>query len=153
MKRAWNVLILSVLIIAFSTTASADFVGLKIGAAAWQPDISGSFNSIGDPPIDLVNDLGLEDPSDSSLQLILEHPVPVLPNVKYQHIELDSTGISTSSPIFNGVPFGGTVTSNVDLTHDDIVLYYEVMDNWVNLDFGLDLKKFDGEVGVIRYLS
>jgi len=28
-------------------------------------------------------------------------------------------------------------------------LYYEVMDNWLNLDIGLDLKLFDGEVSTV----
>jgi outer membrane protein len=40
----------------------------------------------------------------------------------------------------------GPVTSTFDLSHDDIVLYYEILDNWINLDIGLDVKIFDGEV-------
>ena len=28
------------------------------------------------------------------------------------------------------------------------MLYYEVMDNWINLDLGVDLKRFDGEVSL-----
>ena len=35
------------------------------------------------------------------------------------------------------------------MSHDDIVLYYEILDNWVNLDVGLDLKRFDGEVSIV----
>ncbi len=42
-----------------------------------------------------------------------------------------------------------TVRTTFDLSHDDIVLYYEILDNWINLDIGLDLKKFDGEVSIV----
>ena len=84
MIHTWKVLILSVLINTFAANAWADFVGLKIGAAGWAPEISGSINSGTDPSIDLANDLGLDDPSETSVQLILEHPIPILPNIKYQ---------------------------------------------------------------------
>ena len=150
MKTTWNVLTLPVLIFLCVTTARADFVGLKIGASHWAPDLSGSFNSLNNPTIDLVGDLGLDDTSQSSLVLTLEHPIPILPNVRYQGFDLDSRGASTpSGPLaFEGQSYNGTVTSTFDLSHDDIVLYYEVLDNWVNLDLGLDLKRFDGEVGL-----
>ena len=84
MKTTWNVLILSGLILLCATTARADFVGLNIGASHWAPDLTGSLNSTGGSTMDLVGNLGLDDPSDSSLVLTLEHPIPILPNVRYQ---------------------------------------------------------------------
>ncbi len=42
----------------------------------------------------------------------------------------------------------GPVTSTLDLSHDDIVLYYEILDNWINLDIGLDVKIFDGKIAL-----
>ena len=150
MKLAWKMLLLTGILLSGLTTARADFVGLNIGASHWAPDLSGSFNSLNSSTIDLVGDLGLDDTSQSSLVLTLEHPIPVLPNIRYQGFELDSRGTSTpSGPLnFEGQSYSGTVTSTFDLSHDDIVLYYELLDNWVNLDFGLDLKRFDGEVGL-----
>ncbi|MFV2031880.1 MAG: TIGR04219 family outer membrane beta-barrel protein [Gammaproteobacteria bacterium] len=146
-----NVLILSVLINSLATTASADFIGLKLGASNWAPELTGTFSS-GNTTIDLVGELGLDDPSSSSLQLILEHPIPILPNIKYQNFELDSAGSSNILPAdaisFEGESYSGTVTSTFDLTHDDIVLYYEILDNWINLDIGIDLKRFDGEIAL-----
>ncbi len=157
MKSTRNVLILSVLINSLATAAWADFVGLNIGASYWAPSLSGSFNSLNDPTIDLVNDLSLDDPSSSSFRLILEHPIPLLPNIKYQRFELDSSGSSilSSDLNFNGTTFlsGAQVTSTFDLSHDNIVLYYELLDNWVSLDFGLDLKRFDGEVELTDAIS
>lgn len=151
MKSTRNVLILSVLISSLASTAWADFIGLNIGASYWTPDLTGSFNSGTNNTIDLTGDLGLDDPSQTSFQLILEHPIPLLPNIKYQRFELDSSGSNAPGAglDFEGVTFTGTVTSTFDLSHDDIVLYYEILDNWINLDLGLDLKRFDGEVELI----
>ena len=152
MKSARNILILSVLINSFAASAWADFVGLNIGASQWTPDLTGSFNS-GTTSIDL----GLGEPSSSSFQLILEHPIPLLPNIKYQRFELDSSGsrILNRNIDFSGTNFlsGAQITSTFDLSHDNIVLYYEILDNWVSLDFGLDLKRFDGEVELIDTAS
>ena len=144
---------LTALALMFSSPGHADFVGFSIGASYWSPSLSGSFNSSGDPSIDLSDDLDVDDPSPSSVILSLEHPVPFLPNIRYQNIDLDSDGRSTltSGIAFEGETYsaGETVSTTLDLSHDDIVLYYEVLDNWVNLDVGLDLKQFDGKVSIV----
>ena len=137
----------------FSVPVQADFVGFRIGASYWEPELTGNIGSNGDPDIDLSDDLGLDDPSESSLVLVLEHPVPLLPNLRYQGIELDSSGSETLAGdiTFDGETYAGgeTVRSKLDLSHDDLVLYYEVLDNWVNLDIGLDIKSFDGKVSIV----
>lgn len=133
-------------------TARAEFIGLNIGASQWNPSLSGSFNSRQDDRIDLVDDLDVDNPSKASMVLILEHPIPVLPNIRYQGFDLDTSGTSTlgSDLNFNGTTFnsGNQVRSTFDLSHDDIVLYYELLNNWVNFDMGVDLKRFDGEVSL-----
>jgi outer membrane protein len=141
-------------VLLLSTPVHADTVGISIGAAYWAPSLSGNFNSTGDAQINLSDDLGIDDPSSSSsVAITLEHPIPVLPNIRYQGFNLDSSGISTltGSINYNGQTYsaGETVRSSFDLTHDDIYLYYQVLDNWLNLDVGLDLKLFDGEVSAV----
>lgn len=136
---------------AFSS-AQADFVGLNIGAYAWNPDISGSFRTGSDSKIRLQNDLGINDDTGNGLRVSLEHPLPALPNVRYQTVDLSSSSRSTisSSIQFNGSTYNAaeTINSTLDLSHQEIVLYYEMLDNWINLDLGVDLKMFDGEVGI-----
>ena len=132
--------------------AQAEFIGLNIGKSHWKPAFSSSIKNSNNTSNYLVDDLGVDNSTDSSLVLILEHSITALPNLKYQGYNFDSS--STSSPDFdfslNGETFnsGNRVTSTFDLAHDDIVLYYEVLDNWVNLDMGLDLKRFDGEIAL-----
>ena len=149
MKITWKVVVLPTILAMSITSARADFVGLNIGANYWTPDLSGSFASVGDPSIDLMTDLGLDEPTPSALVLTLEHPIPLLPNIRYQNFDLDSSGSNNPGGLtFNGTTFPGTVISTFDLSHNDIVLYYELLDNWVSLDLGLDLKIFDGEVEI-----
>jgi len=152
MKTTRSVLALSALLVLGMTSVRADLIGFKIGANYWEPELTGSItgDTVGDTPIDLVGDLGLEDPTSSNLVLTLEHPVPLLPNLRYQSIELDSMGSNIQGGLtFNDTVFpAGLVNTTFDLSHDDIVLYYELLDNWVSLDFGLDIKIFDGEVSL-----
>ncbi len=152
MYPKWSVFVTSALLSLTPGTVQAEFIGLNIGASYWTPSLSRSFNSSEDSSIDLVDDLNVDNPSQRSMVLILEHPIAVLPNIRYQGLNLDSTGLSTlnSDIEFNGVTFnsGNQVTSTVDLSQDDIVLYYELLDNWVNLDIGVDLKRIDGEVSL-----
>ena len=83
----------------------------------------------------------------------LEHPVPSFPNIKLQKMDITSEQTATIDQTFtiDGTTFvaGTEVASDFDLSHMDIVLYYELLDNWVNLDVGLNIRKFDGHVTAV----
>lgn len=137
------------LMLGLSGAASADFVGLNIGTHYWTPDLSGSFSSDNDGSIRLENDLGYSDHSSTSLSVSIEHPVPALPNLRYRGYDLNSSSRSNVSNItFDGTSYTGNINSTLDLSHNEIVLYYELLDNWINLDLGVDLKLFDGKVSI-----
>ena len=122
--------------------AGAEFIGLNLGNPAQPAYESSSF--------DLVDDLDVENPEQSSMILILEHPIEALPNIRYQGHNLDSSDNTTLNPEFS---YNGATTDPVeqaagsyDLDHDDIVLYYQLLNNWIDLDMGVDLKRFDGRI-------
>jgi len=130
-------------------TVEAEFVGLNIGAYPATTTQSGAFGG-NSSSIDLVDDLDSDSTEQSSMVFILEHPIRVLPNVRYRGYNLDS---SDSSGLNSDISLnGGTLSaadngsSAFDLDHEDIVLYYQLLNNWVNLDMGVDLKRFDGLV-------
>jgi len=152
MKLTRKVSTLAILLTAISGAASADFVGLNIGAAQWMPDISGSFSSTGAGSVNLNSDLGYSDQTSTSLSVSFEHPIPLVPNVKYQGYDLNSSSSSTLSTqlTFDGNTYNAStdINSTLDLSHNELVLYYELLDNWINIDVGLDLKKFDGKVSI-----
>lgn len=128
--------------------ASADFVGVYAGAGQWQGDYSGQ---LGDANNDInVSELGLDESDNNYFYVAFEHPIPLLPNARIQHTDISSRQSGTISESFtlDGETFVATETidSDVDLTHTDFTLYYELLDNWVNLDLGITLRKFDGYV-------
>ncbi len=133
-------------------SAQADFVGFNIGASQWRPALSGSLSSGQEDSIDLVDDLDVSNPSKPSMVLILEHPIAALPNLRYQGYDFGTSGMATleSDLNFNGETFssGNQVRSTFDLSHEDIVLYYQIVNSRLDLDLGVDLKRFDGEVSL-----
>lgn len=136
---------LPLLILTATSVASADTVfGIYAGGGKWQADYEGT---IGNPPIDLQS-LGLDDSSNTYYFVALEHGVPLIPNIRLQRTDISSRQTAVISQTFtlDEVTFtvNSEVTSDIDLTHTDGVLYYEVFDNWVNLDLGVTLRKFDG---------
>ena len=106
-------------------TAGAEFVGLNLGASNWKSATSSSFEANDTDSIDLIDDLDVDNPEQSSMTLILEHPITALPNIRYQGSQLDSN-TSLQGETFSS---GDRTSSAFDLSHDDIVLYYQLLDN------------------------
>ena len=126
-------------------TAEAEFIGLNITTLTGQ-DPQG-YNASSTNSIDLVDDLNVENSAQTSMVLILEHPIAALPNIRYQGYNLDSSDSSQVNPQVAETKSGGTVeTTSFNLDHEDIVLYYQLLNNWVDLDMGVDIKRFDGQV-------
>jgi len=125
--------------------AEAEFIGLNIDGYSAQPAQSHYSSSI-----DLVDDLDVENPEETSMVLILEHPIAVLPNIRYQSYNMDSSGNRSTNPDFSfnqGSPgFGNDSNGSYNLASNDIVLYYQLLNNWMDLDMGVDLKRLDGQV-------
>ena len=126
-------------------------LGVYLSASSWQPDFSGEIDSSG-PLIDLNDQLNIVDDSSTLTSFALEHPIPWIPNVKIQRTELDtsSSSIIGSDISFGGVTFpsGSELNSQIDLSHTDYILYYEVLDNWVSIDLGITLMNFDGNISL-----
>lgn len=144
-------LIASLLASALPFAAQADFIGAKIGAGVWDHDPSGNIQSgaAGTAP-SLTADLGLASEQEGYFYVAIEHPVPLLPNIKIQKTGLSSTGngTTTASFGFGGQTYSGATTSSVQLDQTDYVLYWEILDNIVSLDIGINAKHVDGRVKV-----
>lgn len=132
-----------------TTAAQADtLLGLYIGADGWRTSSDGSFAN--DPQLQSVN---FNDKTHSSYYVALEHPLPLLPNIRLQHNQLESNGITALNASFSfaGETFAvdTNIANQVDLTNTDYVLYYEILDNdLVSLDLGINAKHIDGSVAV-----
>lgn len=124
--------------------ASADVLGLGASVSYWDSDLSGKAGNKNDL-VDVENELDLDSDTNANLSAYFEHPVPVLPNVRLNYTRIEQSGRGEiSTGLFDGVT--GEVDSNLDLDQFDVTLYYEVLDNWVNLDLGLTARNLDGEL-------
>ncbi len=143
--------LLTALALALPVTAQADIIGLTAGAYSWQQNWEGKVQS-GSDSIDLEDDFGYDDDRGNSLYVAFEHPIPLLPNIRVQNtdIEISETNTLTRTVNFEGKDYSAseTVDSQTDLSHTDVTLYYELLDNWISLDLGLTGRIFDGSVEV-----
>ncbi|MCG8517314.1 MAG: TIGR04219 family outer membrane beta-barrel protein [Pseudomonadales bacterium] len=136
-------------LLAAAPLAQADIIGAGASVSYWDAEVAGKAGQKGDL-LDVENDLDLGDNSNTTIALYLEHPVPLLPNVRIAHSSLDQSGDSELTTDFGGIGAGVPVTSDLEFEQTDLTLYYEVLDNWVNLDLGITARDFSGELVVTQ---
>ena len=130
--------------------ASADIAGLSAGVGAWQSSPSGT---LGSTSISLENTLNFDEENSNYLFIALEHPIPLLPNLRLSRTSLEWAGQGTvpagtrlDEVVF---PIDQAVAAELDLSHTEVTFYYEVLDNVIDLDLGLTARMFDGEASLI----
>jgi len=133
--------------------ASADTIfGVYAGAGTWQQNYSGDLRS-GVTTVDVEDDLGIEDDMNNVFYLAVEHPMPFLPNIKVNYVDMSINGDSTLDRTieFNDVifPIGTTLTSDVEISQGDAIAYYELLDNYLSLDVGIGARYMDGKVNLV----
>lgn len=129
--------------------AMADTIGgVYLGADLHFADAKGGFGQTGNQ-----QDFDFDDKNLSSFYIKVEHPVPLLPNIKLQRNSLSSNGNTTLNRtfVFDSQIFavGTDVAQDVDLSNIDATFYYEILDNdLVSLDLGVTAKYIDGDITV-----
>ena len=71
--------------------SQADVVGLGASVSYWDSDLSGKAATNNDV-VDVENDLNLDSDSNANASLYLEHPVPLLPNVRLNYTLVEQSG-------------------------------------------------------------
>ncbi|MGX5173366.1 TIGR04219 family outer membrane beta-barrel protein [Aliikangiella sp. IMCC44653] len=148
--------VLAIASIASIPVAQADIAGFEVGAYQWSTDYDGTISSdsgnvLGDE-INLRDDLGYTDDKNNIIWASLEHPLPFIPNFKLVSSDINASATNT---LVREIQFAGEtysanadVATTVDLSNIEYTFYYEILDNWVNLDLGLTLRQYDGEVSL-----
>ena len=117
---------LAILAASASVATQADIVGATAGAYMWKQSWEGDVKA-GSQSVDMNKDLGYDDETGKSFYVALEHPVPVIPNIRLQHTDLDISeqGTLTKSFTFDGKGYAQSevVDSTTDLSHTDATLY------------------------------
>lgn len=123
-------------------------LGLTADLDFWNMDSSGALADNSDMQ---SFDLGSE--RNAVLSLALEHPLPVVPNLRIRTNDLSSSGDQrlTVNFSFADIDFSSGLDVNVDFEAQstDFIFYYEIFDNdTVSFDLGLNLKYLDGDIEV-----
>ena len=136
---------LSACILTTASHANADTIfGIYAGASTWQSEYSGE---VGKPSAS-ADDLGMGDSNNNFYYIAIEHPIIFFPNIKLQQNNITSSQSGTIDSNFSigniGYPSGTKLATDFDLSYTDATLYYELLDNWINLDIGVTLRKYSG---------
>lgn len=99
-----------------------------------------------------TGDLGLDDKNNPYIWIKLIHPLPLLPNVKFQYTRYNSTGhskwVAGGVEIFGDVniPTGLTnVNSKMDINSYDFTFFYEFNPMFANLEAGVGVDIWQGD--------
>jgi outer membrane protein len=127
--------------------ASADVLSITIGGGVWNETPEGNIiqpSNAPTPSVDVEDNLFWSEESQGYLFATLEHPVPILPNVRLSYISLDHSGSGDTSFEFDGQIYSSpNVANDFTIEQTDLLLYYEVLDNIVSLDLGLNVRLLD----------
>ncbi|MCH8536242.1 MAG: TIGR04219 family outer membrane beta-barrel protein [Alkalimonas sp.] len=128
--------------------AQADFFSIALHLDSWQSSLDGDFGQTGgEHPFEYNNKNQL------SYGVTLEHPLPFIPNARLGYQSLNHVATTELNQTFalagQQFPVGSVLDATLDLSHWDLVLYYEVLDNnLVELDIGVQFKRLDGVAAV-----
>jgi outer membrane protein len=122
-------------------TANADSLSISAGGGVWNESPGGNIQKTIDPTaVDINDDFFWKEESQSYFFVTLEHFVPVIPNVKLMHSQMDHAGSGLAGFEFDGDTYSGTVSNDFSIETLDLIAYYEVLDNIVSLDIGLNIR-------------
>lgn len=152
MKKTATALALA---LASTNVAALPLIDFWAGGYSWNTAYTGTVSATaeGQPiGIDLEQNLKLEDTSNNVIWAAFEHPVPLVPNVQIKQTKLESQGQGsfTQNFTFAGQDFSATQALNTDLNlnHTDVTAYWGLPLPLVTIDFGLNVRQFDGQVAM-----
>ena len=146
-----------ILLIAIFTlhTSHADTIGGEVSMGLFNHSPSGyasytsPFQNIG-TEADLEDSFGFSDEQDIFFKAYFEHPFPGLPNLKLGYTTLSHSGNNDVTLFSWGdiVNITGEIENTLELDFLDATLYYELLDNWTEVDIGLTFRYINGDMGV-----
>ena len=119
----------------------ADTLSITAGGGVWNAAPSGSFKKTTDPAeVNVKDDLFWSDDAQGYFFATLEHPIPIIPNVKLMATKIDQSGSGDANFTFDGVTYNGNVSNDFSIEALDLLLYWELLDNVVSVDLGLNIR-------------
>jgi outer membrane protein len=150
-KKTKNILFSTIVATLLTTTVSnADFIGAEVGFATWSPALTGNIRKDAGT-LDFEKDLDYgSEGMNSFVWAYVDHPIPLLPNIKVQKTSYSDTSTGTASADINfagaNITLSEKVTGTFAIDQFDIIPYWRILDNWINLDLGFNLKSIDANI-------
>lgn len=137
-------------ILFFSGGLYADVLGGEVSFGLFHHNAEGTTQYHSSHTIHIANTLQYTQNQNLFLQAYIEHPIPLLPNVKLAYAPLlhsHTADVSNFSwgDIHN---YNGPIESSFTMHYTDATLYYELLDNWVELDTGFTFRFLKGSMNV-----
>ena len=116
----------------FAASIQAETVGLYLGGQIWQSEFSGGFGKESE-----LIDFNYKKQQQTSFFVAVEHPFPLLPNLRLSHTNFDTSSQTNSTHEFS-FPEGNTVhetfvdtdiETHFNVSYVDYTLYYQLLDN------------------------
>ena len=131
-----------------SVSAQADMIyGIyaEVGMGQSELDGSGSWNSEANSFV-----LEKDDTANVFGKIKLEHPVPLVPNVRlsFDQYDFQNNGSGTGF-VYDDVNYGTEFGTEFDAVETTGTLYYEILDNVVSVDVGLSVKNIKTDLAFI----
>ncbi len=132
----------------FTANVKADTIGLYLGGQIWQSEASGIFGEK-----NTLIDFNLKKEQQINYFVAVEHPFPLLPNVRISSTTLDTTGKTTLTQEFSfgdeTFAIGDNINASFNVSYIDYTLYYQLFNNDLfSFDLGLTARDFNGDVTV-----
>ncbi|VAW90690.1 hypothetical protein MNBD_GAMMA21-1770 [hydrothermal vent metagenome] len=145
---------ISLILLSVASLSNADALGVRVSGGLWSYEASGDIrdSATATDTFNLKDDFGIKDTEEFQGFVYFEHPVPIIPNVRVgiTSLKLTGNGNTVGTKLWNGTSILGdtNIISDIDLSHTEIGLYYEIIDTGFDLDLGVNVKLFDGTVSL-----
>jgi len=125
------------------SAANADLVRVEMGAGIWQQTPNGTITYTDGSATGTYTSDKKED-SGGYAWLLIKHPIPIIPNLRLEYVDIKDQGLVTGRFKDFTVP-GTSTTARFEMKQYDIIPYYNLLDNtfWTTIDVGLDIKVVD----------
>jgi len=136
-----------------SATLYADMLGGEISVGVYSHSPSGSasyspYSVLPNEEIDLENDFGWERQQDATVKAYFEHPLPLIPNIRFAYSNFNQSGEGSVTSFSWGdiIDLNGDIDTSLELQSYDVTAYYELLDTVVEIDAGLTLRYLTGDL-------
>lgn len=137
-------------LLSFTPMLFADTIGGEVSLGILNHSPSGSSSYQSNQTVDIADTLNLSTTQDIFIRGAVEHPIPLIPNIKFTYHTFSYQGNNSVNDFSWGLieNISGKIESDLSVNYTDTTLYYELLDNWVEVDAGVTLRYINGDMSI-----